>query len=332
MYFVLAPWFQLIIWHLACSVLVEASPVPVRASLTPGSPNAPAVYEGGEQIPLTFSPPATSSSSLNSSPPLIFNLPTWVTAPYPNSLRDEDRNVFNTTLQGIMLAKKHSSMGNNNAGVYSVASFDSSFARSFPPSIASQNIGPKRLLVKVLKNVDDDMVAEVKALKSVGQFVASGMMKFPAYKSNEVRRMSKGGAIGNTLRRVTPDDIGDRVQDNKLELKPVIVMLKMEGLPLTSLPEYVLEKDPTIKRRMMTDTLKMMCDRVGRLALTHRFVHRDNIIGNVLVISNGTEVVDVNIIDWGGKYLSSIREDVTWEDLMGWCHRRWAVYVWEAEY
>ncbi|KAE9397582.1 hypothetical protein BT96DRAFT_921417, partial [Gymnopus androsaceus JB14] len=44
-----------------------------------------------------------------------------------------------------------------------------------------------------------------------------------------------------------------------------------------------------------------------------------------MVIADGTEIIDVNIIDWGGKYLSLIRDDVTWDDLMAWCHRRWAV-------
>lgn len=48
-----------------------------------------------------------------------------------------------------------------------------------------------------------------------------------------------------------------------------------------------------------------------------------------MVIADGTEIIDVNIIDWGGKYLSLIRDDVTWDDLMAWCHRRWAVPVWE---
>ncbi|KAE9392666.1 hypothetical protein BT96DRAFT_264357 [Gymnopus androsaceus JB14] len=48
-----------------------------------------------------------------------------------------------------------------------------------------------------------------------------------------------------------------------------------------------------------------------------------------MVIADGTTIIDVNIIDWGGKYLSSIRDDVTWDDLMAWCHRRWAVPVWE---
>ncbi|KIK57991.1 hypothetical protein GYMLUDRAFT_246369 [Collybiopsis luxurians FD-317 M1] len=310
------------LWNVAFTFFVGAAPLSVQASIRDQAP----VYVGAQQVPLSEPSPDPSyepSASLgsNTSRPLTFKLPAWVTAPYPKSLREEDRDAFNTTLQGITLARKHSSMGNNNAGVYAVASFDSSFAKAFPSSIAAQGIDPSRLLVKVLKDIDDDMIAEVKALKIVGQFVASGMLRVPATKSNEAKKKRRAG---NTIQS------SDKNKDNQFELKPVIVMLKMAGVPLTSVPAYVAEKDSTTKRRMMADTLNIMCDRVGKLALDHRFVHRDNIIGNVLVISNGTEIVDVNIIDWGGKYLSSIQDDVTWDDLMGWCHKRWAVYIWEA--
>jgi len=247
-----------------------------------------------------------------------------VTAPYTESLKANDRHVFEDTIQGITLASKHLSMGNNNAGVYSVASFDSSFAQLFPASVTAQNISPDRLLVKVLKNVDDDTIAEVKALKMVDQFVASGMLRVPVAKSNEVNRLK-----GRKGMRYTNAMNGARNNDDLFELKPVIVMLKMAGKPLTSMPEYISRKNQETRRKMMGDTLNLMCNRVGELALRHGFVHRDNIIGNVLVISEGNEVVDVNIIDWGGKYLSSIRDDVAWDDLMEWCHHRWALWVWE---
>ncbi|KAF9058482.1 hypothetical protein BDP27DRAFT_577776 [Rhodocollybia butyracea] len=186
------------------------------------------------------------------------------------------------------------------------------------------NISPDRLLVKVLKNVDDDTIAEVKALKMVDQFVASGMLRVPVAKSNEVNRLK-----GRKGMRYTNAMNGARNNDDLFELKPVIVMLKMAGKPLTSMPEYISRKNQETRRKMMGDTLNLMCNRVGELALRHGFVHRDNIIGNVLVISEGNEVVDVNIIDWGGKYLSSIRDDVAWDDLMEWCHHRWALWVWE---
>ncbi|KAJ3929519.1 MAG: hypothetical protein NXY57DRAFT_963550 [Lentinula lateritia] len=330
--------------NIGFTIIVGAAPVPVRASIAIGSNSAqdlesqtiPYYAEGQLRLsapslltslpPSSPPPPPPPPPSSNDSLPLTFMMPKWVTAPYPQSLKNEDRDVFGTTLQGITLAKKHSSMGNNNAGVYSVASFDSSFARSFPPSIAVQNIEPSRLLVKVLKQIDDDMVAEVKALTIVGQFVASGLLRLPIAKSNDVGRIKRSiktrevRGVGDT----SPND------DDLFELKPVIVMLQMPGKPLTHIPEFISEKNLETKRQMMGDTLKLMCDRVGKLALEHRFVHRDNIIGNILVINKGTGVVDVNIIDWGGKYLSSINDDVTWDDLMGWCHNRWAVYVWEA--
>ncbi|KAJ4467835.1 hypothetical protein C8R41DRAFT_45904 [Lentinula lateritia] len=329
--------------NIGFTIIVGAAPVPVRASIAIGSNSAQDLesqtipyYAEGQlrlsapslltSLPPSSPPPSPPPPSSNDSLPLTFMMPKWVTAPYPQSLKNEDRDVFGTTLQGITLAKKHSSMGNNNAGVYSVASFDSSFARSFPPSIAVQNIEPSRLLVKVLKQIDDDMVAEVKALTIVGQFVASGLLRLPIAKSNDVGRIKRSiktrevRGVGDT----SPND------DDLFELKPVIVMLQMPGKPLTHIPEFISEKNLETKRQMMGDTLKLMCDRVGKLALEHRFVHRDNIIGNILVINKGTEVVDVNIIDWGGKYLSSINDDVTWDDLMGWCHNRWAVYVWEA--
>ncbi|KAJ4471418.1 hypothetical protein J3R30DRAFT_1077485 [Lentinula aciculospora] len=202
-----------------------------------------------------------------------------------------------------------------------------------PRSILQWNIDPSRLLVKILKQIDDDMIAEVKALKIVGQFVASGMLKLPVARSNEAKRMKQGGRkiTSRKVREVNKNARDSSLNDDELfELKPVIVMIKMPGTPLTHTPEYISEKNPESKRRMMGDTLELMCDRVGKLALEHRFVHRDNIIGNILVINEGTEIVDVNIIDWGGRYLSSIEDDVTWDDLMGWCHNRWAVYVWEA--
>ncbi|KAE9392667.1 hypothetical protein BT96DRAFT_264369 [Gymnopus androsaceus JB14] len=109
-------------------------------------------------------------------------------------------------IEGITLASKYSPLGNNNAGIYSVASFTPSFAQNyFPRNIASLNPDPSRLLVKVLKDVDDDVIAEVKALKIVGQFVASGRM------------------------RVQMED-----DESMYEIKPMIVMLKMPGQALTS--------------------------------------------------------------------------------------------------
>ncbi|KAJ3735580.1 hypothetical protein DFJ43DRAFT_1058405 [Lentinula guzmanii] len=335
------------LWTIGFTILVGAAPLAVRASMATGlqsseDPQGPILTtnEGGQvrlsapplmTIPLSPPPPPPppppSPPSSNTSRPLSFVLPKWVTAPYPHSLKVGDMEVFNTILQGITLAKKHSAMGNNNAGVYSVASFDPTFAQLFPPSIAAQNIDPSRLLVKVLKHIDDDMVAEVKALKAVSQFVASGLLKLPTARSNELGKMKRGIRDGKVRRDAVNYSSSD---DDSFELKPVIVMLKMPGKPLTHTPEFISEKNPETKRQMMSDTLTMMCDRVGKLALEHRFVHRDNIIGNILVINEGSKVVDVNIIDWGGKYLSSIKDDVTWDDLMGWCHNRWAVYVWEA--
>ncbi|KAJ3782474.1 hypothetical protein GGU10DRAFT_389838 [Lentinula aff. detonsa] len=330
------------LWTIGFTILVGAAPLAVRASMATGlqsseDPQGPILTnnEGGQvrlsapplmTTPLSPPPPPPSPPSSNASRPLSFVLPKWVTAPYPRSLKAVDMEVFNTILQGITLAKKHSAMGNNNAGVYSVASFDPSFAQLFPPSISAQNIDPSRLLVKVLKHIDDDMVAEVKALKTVGQFVASGLLKLPTARSNELGKMKRGIRDGKVRRDAVNYSLSD---DDSFELKPVIVMLKMPGKPLTHTPEFISEKNLETKRQMMSDTLTMMCDRVGKLALEHRFVHRDNIIGNILVINEGSKIVDVNIIDWGGKYLSSIKDDVTWDDLMGWCHNRWAVYVWE---
>ncbi|KAE9403571.1 hypothetical protein BT96DRAFT_936399 [Gymnopus androsaceus JB14] len=211
----------------------------------------------------------------------------------------------------LTLATKHSSLGNNNAGIYSVSSFDPSFSDLFPPNIAALNPTPDRLLVKVLKDIDDDMIAEVKALKIVGQFVAAGMLEMQVATA---RKKVKGGA----------DE-----EEGIYEAKPIIVMLKMPGRALTSTPGFIAAKDMETKRQMINDTLTMMCDRVAGLALEHGFVHRDNIIPNIMVISEGTKILDLNIIDWGGKFLSSIRDDVTWDDLMAWCHHRWAVPVWE---
>ncbi|KAJ3765899.1 hypothetical protein FB446DRAFT_759314 [Lentinula raphanica] len=355
MFFRMTPPYVLALWIISCNLFVGAAPLPVRASMMTGmvrtrpeSSQAQVYSNEGAQVQLSAPslvtppipqpppappPPSSSSSppSTNASRPLKFTLPNWVTAPYPRSLKPEDfKDVFSTPLQGLTLAQKHSAMGNNNAGVYSVGSFDPSFAQLFPPSIAAQNIDPSRLLVKVLKAIDDDMIAEVKALKIVGQFVASGLMKLPVARSNELGKVKRGLKGGHTRRDAASgkNDGIDSVEDG-FELKPVIVMLKMPGKPLTLVPEFVSETDLETKRQMMSDTLSLMCDRVGELALQHRFVHRDNIIGNILVINEGTQIVDVNVIDWGGKFLSSISDDVTWDDLMGWCHRRWAVYVWE---
>lgn len=159
-----------------------------------------------------------------------------------------------TIIEGLTLATKHSSLGNNNAGIYDVESFESSFSDLFPPNIASQNIDPSRLLVKVLKGIDDDMIAEVKALKIVGQFVASGKLKVEVGTTRKTRK-------------------GKKVDEPMFELKPIIVMLKMPGKALTSVPAFI-AADIETKRQMMGDTLKMMCDRVSELALEHHFVHR----------------------------------------------------------
>jgi len=87
----------------------------------------------------------------------------------------------------------------------------------------------------------------------------------------------------------------------------------------------------SIRKQMMVDTLQLMCDKVSEFAVEFRFLHRDNIMGNVLVIANGTEILDVNIVDWGGRFLSTIEEDVTREDLLKWCNHRWSLSVWESQ-
>jgi hypothetical protein len=310
----------LALWNIAFTI---SAPLPIAREKDFQFEQALA-YDAGAQVPLSAPSPFTvppskteqSPTSVSTAPtssvspyPTHFVLPAWVTGPYPLSLVPEDRGVFDSTIEGITLAKKHSSLGNNNAGIYNVESYDSSFSELFPSNVAP-DIDASRLLVKVLKAVDDNMIAEVKALKIVGQFVASGMMKVEV---GEVRKNAK-----------------NRVKDESMfEVKPVIVMLKMPGQALTSTPGFIAAKDIETKRQMMGDTLTMMCDRVGQLALEHRFVHRDNIIPNIMVIAEGTKIIDINIIDWGGKFLSSIEDDVTYDDLMVWCHRRWAIPVWE---
>jgi len=287
-------------------LIMEPSLVAFTVPLPPSTPSPETSIKPVSSPGSPITPPSATPSPLSiDTYPKNFKLPEWVIAPYPLSLKDEDRvNVFETMIEGITLASKHSPLGNNNAGIYSIASFTPSFAQEyFPRNIASLNPDPSRLLVKVLKDVDDDVIAEVKALKIVGQFVASGRM------------------------RVQMED-----DESMYEIKPMIVMLKMPGQALTSTPGFIAAKDMETKRQMMSDSLMMMCDKVGEMALEYGFVHRDNIIPNVMVIADGTTIIDVNIIDWGGKYLSSIRDDVTWDDLMAWCHRRWAVPVWERGY
>jgi len=312
---------QSLVYYDAAKQVPIAAPSPL--SVTEPPPSQPT-------LPAPPATPTVAQTNTTATPtqlsvdtyPTHFTLPEWVIAPYPLGLIDEDRvGIFDTLITGLTLvSKKYSFLGNNNAGIYAVSSFSSDFAEVyFPPNPTPNALGststpdPSQLLVKVLKDIDDDMIAEVKALKIVGQFVASGKMNVQMGKA---RKMKKGGS-------------GDFDDESIYEVKPIIVMLKMPGQALTSTPGFRAAKDMETKRRMMGDTLTMMCNKVGEMALEYGFVHRDNIIPNIMVIADGTEIIDVNIIDWGGKYLSLIRDDVTWDDLMAWCHRRWAVPVWE---
>ncbi|KIK59332.1 hypothetical protein GYMLUDRAFT_60234 [Collybiopsis luxurians FD-317 M1] len=139
------------------------------------------------------------------------------------------------------------------------------------------------LILKVVRDTADYW-GEVKALRhpEVDQFVGSGKMKIS--------------------------------QDGKE--RAVIIMKKQPGMALEETEAFIKASDAE-KLEMKKETVRLMCDQVGNLAVSPSRCFRDdnNLQGNVLVQVQGTKVVSVKLVDFGGESIYRVKADVKKEDV-----------------
>ncbi|KAF9072002.1 hypothetical protein BDP27DRAFT_1418576 [Rhodocollybia butyracea] len=88
----------------------------------------------------------------------------WIGPPYSDSnLEEEDKKVFEKTLQGVELGAKLPDRGLFNTGLYKL---DKDY----------KNHKASEIVVKCMRQNDNKAWGEVKALKAVGYFIDSGML------------------------------------------------------------------------------------------------------------------------------------------------------------
>ncbi|KAF5364526.1 hypothetical protein D9757_011325 [Collybiopsis confluens] len=183
------------------------------------------------------------------------NPPTWLLSRFddPKMLTDADKKVFESKLKGLQLGlrMRFTADAQNNGGLWNVKSY-----KGYSGS-------PGDLLLKVIAPHNSGY-GEVKALKQVGDFVASGLIKDPGLVSTLDKLRSK-----SNLRAV--------------------IMKKKDGQTLLDLNLLVLGEPVKI----------LACNAAANIAVGKHALHGDLNVGNVLVkIAHGESTV-VNLVDWG---------------------------------
>ncbi|KAJ3750307.1 hypothetical protein DFH05DRAFT_65470 [Lentinula detonsa] len=203
---------------------------------------------------------------------------TWIEASISSDvfLNDpKDKELFSTTLTGVKLGQRLTPRGKYNAGLYLL----SGTYKGHPGS---------SLVLKIMKSTDNAALGEAKALREIGDLVASGMLSDKLVSRQPV---------------------------------PVIIMLKKPGDVLSTTKAYK-EANVAIKEQMRTQTNKLKCEKVASLAVTKHILHLDNHEGNGLVTLSGTTVASLELIDFGVPDTFLVGKSVKEVDVLNFCLQR----------
>ncbi|KAF5378907.1 hypothetical protein D9757_008704 [Collybiopsis confluens] len=243
--------------------------------------------------------------------------PKWLLSRFDDSkmLTDTDTKVFNSELKDLELGleMKFTAPTKNNGGIWNVKSYkgvarrvllasDRPFRLVYKPKPVSACIVDRRseakrtrratkgysglpgdLLLKVVRP-NNSGYGEVKALKQVGDFVASGYIKDPGL-STEMKSKS------------------DRVC-------AVTIMKKKDGKTLEDLHL------PTVAQTLVVAKVAKVaaCNAAAEIAVNKEVLHGDLNVGNILIkMAQQPGQTSVNLVDWGsGNWVSKgvKKEDV----------------------
>ncbi|KAF5346811.1 hypothetical protein D9757_013485 [Collybiopsis confluens] len=205
------------------------------------------------------------------------NRPTWLLSKFEDQLTDADKKVT------ITAAAIH------NEGIWNVKSY-----KGYSGS-------PGDLLLKILSEPDesnpsilDYNYGEVKVLKQVGDFVASGYIKDP--------RLS------------TLDKMKSKIKSKPLSRFRVVIMKRKDGksLPSPNLDDYPHSSDyPHLSnsqfKKLAESVKRLACEAASEIAVNREVLHGDLQVGNILfkMSLDQRTPASVNLVDWGtGNWVS----------------------------
>ncbi|KAJ3734934.1 hypothetical protein DFJ43DRAFT_1037262 [Lentinula guzmanii] len=199
----------------------------------------------------------------------------WILQEYEKTVTEADKNVFEAKIKDVELGSLLSTEGLHNNGIYSIKG-------------KYKNHDGDDIVMKVLKIVDDEAYAEVKALEGVGEYVDSGMF---AVKGKE---------------------------------EPVIIMFKVLGSVLSDTPEYKKAKTDD-KEKMKEEAIDLMCKEVARVGKNKGILHK---IENIHVMMSGNKVDSARLTDWGAYELYTMDKSASEAEIIAFCKKHWTPVDW----
>ncbi|KAJ4493382.1 hypothetical protein C8R41DRAFT_330234 [Lentinula lateritia] len=192
------------------------------------------------------------------------NLPAWIQGEVDNPafFTKKDRQAYAKKLWGVKLGAKLQVTGSHNFAIYSLTGYGLRFKSS-------------SLIMKVFNAVDNAAIGEAKALRAVGDLVASGTVS----------------ALGS---------------------KPAIIMKKKAGQPLQETEAYKNARE-VVREMMRNQTFTLMCDKMAIVATKKYVLHGDNhpSHSNTLVTLDKNTVKSVELVDYGPPKTYFLTKSVT---------------------
>ncbi|KAF5389692.1 hypothetical protein D9757_006022 [Collybiopsis confluens] len=207
--------------------------------------------------------------------------PTWLLSRFNDlqTLTAADKKVFDSKLEKVKLGSQLPSHGGYNGGIWNVKSY-----KGYSGS-------PDDLLLKVIwpdQYYGADNYGEVKALKQVGDFVASGHIKDPG--------LSTLDKMKSKIKSKPPGDYYNAV-----------IMKKKVGVTLRD-PSAYADFSGLVK-----SVEELACKAAAEIAVNKGALHGDLNRGNILITMDQAQQkpTSVSLVDWGvGNWVSKgVKED-----------------------
>ncbi|KAJ3929815.1 MAG: hypothetical protein NXY57DRAFT_1015071 [Lentinula lateritia] len=216
------------------------------------------------------------------------NLPAWIQGEVDNPafFTKKDRQAYAKKLWGVKLGAKLQVTGSHNFAIYSLTGYGLRFKSS-------------SLIMKVFNAVDNAAIGEAKALRAVGDLVASGTVS----------------ALGS---------------------KPAIIMKKKAGQPLQETEAYKNARE-VVREMMRNQTFTLMCDKMAIVATKKYVLHGDNhpSHSNTLVTLDKNTVKSVELVDYGPPKTYFLTKSVTKAEVCVYCGCEYPStkrHLWEQEF
>ncbi|KAF5389756.1 hypothetical protein D9757_006019 [Collybiopsis confluens] len=219
------------------------------------------------------------------------NYPTWLLSEFKDQLTDADKKAFGECFLTQPRRVTITAAAINNGGIWNVKTY-----KGYSGS-------PGDLLLKVLNPVESDPRAwdynygEVKALKQVGDFVASGYIKDPG--------LSTLDKMKSKIKSKPPSDFR------------VVIMKKKDGKTLKDIRKQM-QWNTSQWEALARPVKELACKAAAEIAVNKQVLHGDINPGNVLITMDQQTPESVNIVDWGkGNWVSKgVKKDEVYQYCM----------------